>query len=115
MLEPPASSHRHLTQSDWETVERDPDFRALVAAKRRFILPATIFFLLYFFALPVLVGYDPLLMSRRIWGRVNLGYLFALSEFGMAWVIMLLYLWRARKFDRLEAGIVNKVQAEFHV
>ncbi|MEO6913730.1 MAG: DUF485 domain-containing protein [Candidatus Baltobacteraceae bacterium] len=115
MLEPPTSRHHHLTPSDWEALESDPDFRALIAAKRRFVLPATIFFLLYFFALPVLVGYDPALMSRKVWGQVNLAYVFALSEFVMAWVIMLLYIWRARTFDRLETGIVDKVRAEFNV
>ena len=39
------------------------DFRALVAAKRRFIVPATIFFIVYYFALPILVGYAPDLMK----------------------------------------------------
>ena len=33
-----------------------PEFRDLLAAKARFIVPATVFFLVYYFTLPVLVG-----------------------------------------------------------
>jgi uncharacterized membrane protein (DUF485 family) len=44
---------------DWAELERLPEFRALVRAKRAFVLPATVFFVAYYFALPVLVGYWP--------------------------------------------------------
>ena len=92
---------------DWEGIERDPDFRALVHAKRRFIFPATIFFIVYFFALPLLVGYWPEVMSRDVIGEVNVAYLFALSQFIMAWVIMAMYVKRARVFD----GMVERLIA----
>ena len=36
---------------DWEAVERSPEFQALVSRKRRFVLGATIFFLVYFLSL----------------------------------------------------------------
>ena len=41
----------------WEQIARDPDFRALLLDKAKFVAPATAFFLVYYFALPVLVGY----------------------------------------------------------
>ena len=79
-----------------------------MAAKRRFIVPATLFFIVYYFALPVLVGYYPGLMERRVLGSVNLAYLFALSQFVMAWVVMAMYLRRARAFDAMEHEIVAR-------
>jgi len=72
---------------DWAAIERTPEFRALVRAKRAFIVPATLFFIVYYFALPALVGYWPDLMSTRVAGHINLAYLFALSQFLMAWAI----------------------------
>ncbi|NOT61472.1 MAG: DUF485 domain-containing protein [Acidobacteria bacterium] len=39
------------------------EFKELVAAKRKFIIPATVFFIVYYFALPLLVGYAPALMA----------------------------------------------------
>src|SRR5689334_10671366 len=77
--------------ADWERVAALDEFKQLVAAKRRFIIPATIFFIVYYFALPLLVGYAPQLMSKRVLGVINLAYLFALSQFFMAWLIAALY------------------------
>ena len=105
--------HHHLTPSDWDTVAQDPNFQALIAGKRRFLTPATIFFLIYFMALPVLVGFQPGLMSRPVWGALTLAFVFALSQFAMAWILMALYLWRARAFDKQEAKIVENVRKEF--
>ena len=96
--------------TEWEAIERAPGFRELVAAKRRFIVPATLFFIVYYFALPVLVGYFPGVMERDVVGEVNLAYLFALSQFAMAWVLMAMYVRRARTFDALEHEIVRRHQ-----
>lgn len=95
-------------QAAWSAVEAEPQFRELVAARRRFIVPATVFFIIYYFALPVLVGYHPGLMDRDVVGDINLAYLFALSQFVMAWVVMWMYVRRARHFDALEHGIAQR-------
>lgn len=105
----PTPAHAHPAP-DWARIEADPEFRALVAAKRRFIVPATVFFIVYYFALPVLVGYFPALMGRDVVGDVNLAYLFALSQFAMAWILMALYVRRARRFDAMAAGIADRVR-----
>ena len=95
---------------DWAAIERTPEFRALVRAKRAFIVPATLFFVAYYFALPALVGYWPDVMSRRVAGHVNLAYLFALSQFVMAWAIMTLYVRRARRYDRMVERLLLRVK-----
>lgn len=95
--------------ADWERVAALEDFKRLVAAKRKFIIPATIFFVVYYFALPVLVGYAPGLMSKRVFGVVNVAYLFALSQFFMAWSIAALYVRAASRFDALAQSIINQV------
>lgn len=93
---------------DWAAIERTPEFRALVQAKRAFVIPASLFFVIYYFALPVLVGYWPELMSTRVIGRINVAYLFALSQFVMAWALMAAYVRRARVFDRMVDGLVQR-------
>src|SRR5580693_6278298 len=85
--------------SIWNRVAQTDDFKKLLAAKKAFVLPATIFFILYYFALPVSVGYFPAFMHRKVWGPVNIAYLFALSQFLVAWLIAYLYVRAARKFD----------------
>src|SRR6266850_1293593 len=97
---------------DWSLVTALPEFRTMVRAKLRFIIPATVFFVVYYFALPGLVGYAPGLMSKRVIGVVNIAYLFALSQFFMAWIIAALYLRAAAKFDKMEHAVIEKAESE---
>jgi uncharacterized membrane protein (DUF485 family) len=99
-----------INASDWATVERLPEFRALVRAKRAFILPASLFFVAYYFALPVLVGYLPEAMSARVAGPINVAYLFALSQFAMAWTLMALYVRRARRYDAMAEMLLQRLK-----
>lgn len=101
---------RHFSEEEWRSIEQDPEFVALVAAKRRFIVPATVFFIVYYFALPISVGFAPDLMSRNVIGRMNLAYLFALSQFLVAWGIAFLYLRRAGRFDEMAERIRDKAR-----
>ena len=93
--------------NDWDRIFSSDEFKALVRAKLRIILPATIFFIIYYFALPILVGYAPEFMSRKVLGSVNIAYLFALSQFFMAWIIAAIYLRAASRLDRMAKSIVE--------
>jgi uncharacterized membrane protein (DUF485 family) len=93
--------------TDWDVVAANPEFRALLRAKRRFIVPATIAFIVYYFALPILVGYAPAFMATRVIGPVNIAYLFALSQFFVAWLIAFLYVRAASRFDRQGKSVLE--------
>jgi len=93
---------------DWAIIARDADFNALRRAKLRFIVPATIFFLSYYMALPVLVGFCPDIMKQPVIGKVNWAYLFALSQFVMTWTICWLYVRAARNWDRMNMALLAK-------
>ncbi|HVR45099.1 MAG TPA: DUF485 domain-containing protein [Candidatus Binatia bacterium] len=97
----------HLPTSNWSALAAQPEFRALVRARRRFVTPATFFFIAYYLALPVAVGFWPAVMSRPLWGPLTIAYAFALSQFAMAWILLALYLRRARKFD-LQAALIRR-------
>jgi uncharacterized membrane protein (DUF485 family) len=92
----------------WRAIANTADFQRLTRAKARFIIPACVFFVVYYFALPVLVGYFPAVTERKVLGAINLAYLFALSQFFMAWVIMWLYVRQARRWDAMEHEIVTR-------
>jgi uncharacterized membrane protein (DUF485 family) len=92
---------------NWESIASSERFRNLLRAKRRFVVPAMIFFIAYYFALPVLIGYARPFMEKRVWGAVNLAYLFALSQFFMAWIIAALYVRAAAKFDRMARDVIE--------
>jgi uncharacterized membrane protein (DUF485 family) len=95
-----------IPTSKWDALAASPEFRRLITAKRNFIIPAVVFFLVYYFALPLGNGLAPSLMNTKIIGNINLAYLFALSEFVMAWILAYVYIRRAnRVFDQLAAAV----------
>ena len=98
------------SQSTWDEIAESKAFRDLMATKKIFIVPAFIFFVVYYFALPILVGYAPQFMSTKVIGEVNLAYLFALSQFFVAWIIAGLYVRAANDFDRLAKDILDKAE-----
>ncbi|MBL9132962.1 MAG: DUF485 domain-containing protein [Verrucomicrobiaceae bacterium] len=91
----------------WDQLEAKPEFRTLLARKSRFIIGSTIFFVAYYFALPVLVGYFPALMKKEVLGRLNWAYLFALSQFFMAWTLAWVYTRKAAQWDKEAASVVQ--------
>ena len=97
--------HRRIAPDQWQVLAEEPEFRALVAARRRFVLPATVFFLAFYLALPLSVGFAPAVMSRAVLGPLTLAYCFALAQFVMTWILLAVYLWRGRAFDLAAARI----------
>ncbi|GAX91566.1 DUF485 domain-containing protein [Effusibacillus lacus] len=94
-----ASAKGARPQTEWEKIAESAQFQQLVRKKRAFLIPATIFFIVYYFALPILAGYAKPLMATKITDSINFGYLFALSQFVMAWALAHLYAKKADEFD----------------
>ena len=93
---------------DWQAVAQSPEFRELVAARRRFVLPATIFFLAWYIGFILLAGYAPDFMGRSVYEGLTVGYCFALTQFVMVGALGLMYLRRSdRVYDPLAAKVVD--------
>lgn len=101
------------TPSDvWDRVAAMDEFKLLLIAKAEFVVPAVIVFVVYYFALPIAVGYFPTFMDKKVWGPVNIAYLFALSQFFVAWLIAGLYVRRAKIFDAFGSRILKNLERE---
>ena len=100
-----AAATEHRPDIDWEPVERSPEFRELVKRKKAFVIPATVFFMAWYFGFIILAGYAPDFMGREfLTDGLTVGYVFALSQFVMTWVLGWMYLRKAdRVFDPLAA------------
>jgi uncharacterized membrane protein (DUF485 family) len=93
---------------DWEGIERSAEFRDLIARRRRFVLPATIFFLSWYLGFILLAGYAEDFMGSSIYEGFTVGYLLALTQFVMVWVLGFWYLHKAdREYDPLEREVVE--------
>lgn len=90
------------TKIDWIKAERSPEFRDLIRKRRAFVLPATIFFLAWYFGFIVLAGYAEDFMGSSVYEGLTVGYVLALTQFVMTWGLAWMYLRRAdRDFDPL--------------
>jgi uncharacterized membrane protein (DUF485 family) len=97
---------------DWAAVERSPEFRELIAARRRFVLPATIFFLAWYLGFILLAGYAPDFMARSVHQGLTVGYCLALTQFVVVGVLGIMYLRRSERiYDPLAEKAARRALA----
>ena len=94
---------------DWEAIEQTPEFQELVHKRRSFVVPATIFFLVWYMAFILLAAYAEDFMSERVYEGLTVGYVLALTQFVMVVVLGLMYLRRSeRVYDPLAAKAIER-------
>jgi uncharacterized membrane protein (DUF485 family) len=95
---------------NWKAIDTDARFQELHSRKTRFLWGLMIFSIIYYFLLPIGAAYFTDLFKIKVWGPVNVGILFALSEFVVAWLIAYYYTRRAnREFDGMADQLMNDV------
>lgn len=93
---------------NWAAIDADPRFQALHQKKTMFLWGLMIFSVIYYFLLPIGAAYFQDLFKIKVWGVVNVGILFALSEFIVAWTIAYVYSKKANaEFDSMAQEIIN--------
>ena len=96
------------TKVHWEAVEADPRFIRLHRDKNKFLWRMMLFALAFYCLLPISTAYFQDLFIVKVWGVVNLGLIFALSQFVVAWVIAIVYAKRAnQEFDVRAKALVE--------
>lgn len=99
---------------DWSAIAADPKFRDLNRRKTRFLAGLMLLSVVYYFLLPSGAAYFPELFATRVFGPVNVGILFALSEFAAAWAVAIVYTRRANAdFDRAAQEIARDAVAAY--
>jgi uncharacterized membrane protein (DUF485 family) len=91
---------------DWAAVIADPRFNKLHRRKTAFLWGLMAFSVVYYFLLPIGAAYFQDLFKVRVWGVINVGLVFALSEFVVAWGIAIYYSHVANaEFDHVASDI----------
>jgi uncharacterized membrane protein (DUF485 family) len=99
---------------NWLAAERSPEFRELRRRKRAFVVPATLFFLTWYFGFIALAGYAESFMGRSIYEGFTVGYALALTQFVMVWVLGAMYLRKAsREWEPLRQEAVARALMYF--
>ena len=101
------------SQIDWKAIDSQPAFQDLHGKKMGFLWGLMIFSLVYYFMLPIGAAYFQDIYKIKVWGPVNVGILFALSEFVVAWALAFIYARRANSvFDPMAAAIVRDAEKQ---
>jgi uncharacterized membrane protein (DUF485 family) len=102
------------TQYDWKAIVADPRFDALHRKKTAFLWGLMVFSIVFYFLLPIGAAYFQDLFKVKVFGPVNVGILFALCEFVVAWGIAFYYAHKANaEFDTAAADIVRDVEKKY--
>jgi uncharacterized membrane protein (DUF485 family) len=105
--------HHHLTAREWDKLAADPQFQALLRERRRFVIPASIFFLLFYLSLPIGIAIAPTFMGKPAFGGLTVAFALGLLQFVMAWGVLFLYMREAKIFDLKAEAIATRAHEEF--
>ena len=95
---------------DWSKIEATPQFQELHSRKNAFLWGLMAFSVFYYFLLPIGAAWFTDVYRVQVWGSVNVGLLFALSEFIVAWGIAWIYSVKAAQFDAMAEVIVKNAR-----
>jgi len=99
------------TQVDWRAIDSRPEFQDLHKRKVRFLTTLMVISLVFYFLLPIGAAYFQDIYKIQVWGPVNVGLVFALLQFIVAWGIAWYYARRANsEFDPMAAAIVRDAE-----
>ncbi len=100
-------------KEDWAAVARNPKFLELSRRKAYFLFGWWIFSTIYYFLLPIGAGAAPGVFSVKVIGNINIGYLFALSQFFVSWALALYYYsWATRVSDKLTSELIDELKLQ---
>ena len=93
----------------WLVMSEDPEFRALVASKRRFLLTCWVLVASSYLALSMGAALAPVWFATLVIGEVNIGLILAMGEVLLVLLVATLYVRKAcQDFDRSAAVLAAR-------
>lgn len=91
---------------NFEKISESQELKHLLKEKKKFLVPLVLFFMVFYFLLPVLTSYTKILNKPAI-GSISWTWIYALAQFVMTWVLCSIYVKKSGKFDHLVNQIVE--------
>jgi uncharacterized membrane protein (DUF485 family) len=97
-------------EPDWGALARSPQFRELMASRRRFLVAGTAFYSLYFLAYLCLLGFAPDAMGKYLFGSVSYALAGGMSLVVLAFVMAFLHARKAGEWERMAQAVLASAQ-----
>ncbi|KAB2333439.1 DUF485 domain-containing protein [Bacillus mesophilum] len=94
-------------QINYDQIANSSEFKQLIKQKKKFLVPMTIFFLVFYFTLPILTSYTTILNQPAI-GSITWTWVYAFAQFIMTWALCMIYVRKAAGFDQKADEIVDQ-------
>lgn len=96
-------------EGTYQRIEESEDFRELRRKFRGFVFPMTAIFLAWYLLYVVASGWFRDFMGTKLWGNINVAYVFGLLQFVTTFLIAWLY-WRHA--DRVLDPLAERIRGE---
>jgi len=95
----------------WIEGIESPDFKTLIDAKQRSIVPMIVIYMIGYMGLSVLAGFGRGLLGTKVLGAVNLGFVLIAGNYLMSWALAIVYARiSANRHDPLVKIVVDKAR-----
>lgn len=99
-------------ETDYQRVQRSPEFQDLRRRFRNFVFPMTALFLAWYFLYVLLANYAQEFMSQRVVGNITVGLLLGLGQFVSTFVITMAYArWANQKQDAVAENLREHIES----
>jgi uncharacterized membrane protein (DUF485 family) len=95
----------------YERLIQTEEFADLIKRKKAFIIPTTIFFLIFYFTLPILAAYTKVLHTEVL-GTITGAWIFAGLQFLLVWICGFIYIKKSENYDNMAKAILQKYRKE---
>jgi uncharacterized membrane protein (DUF485 family) len=96
----------------WIEGVESAEFKTLIDAKRRSIVPMVVIYIVGYMGLSVLAGFGRGILGTKVLGAVNLGIVLIAGNYVMSWVLGIVYARiSANRHDPLVKVVIDKVRA----
>ena len=96
----------------WIDGVRSAEFKTLIDAKRRSIVPMVVIYVVGYMGLSVLAGFGRGILGIKVLGPVNLGFALIAGNYVMSWALAIAYARiSAKSHDPLVRVVVDKARA----
>ncbi|KOR77665.1 hypothetical protein AM232_03640 [Bacillus sp. FJAT-21352] len=101
----------HDSGNKYRQLIETEEFKYLLQRKKAFIVPVTLFFLAFYFVLPILAAYSEVLKGEAFF-HITWAWVYALLQFAVVWIGGIVYIKKAAKYDKMAKNILNKYEKE---
>jgi uncharacterized membrane protein (DUF485 family) len=105
------STSGHDNGNKYRQLIETEEFKYLLQKKKAFIVPVTLFFLAFYFVLPILAAYSEVLKGEAFF-NITWAWVYALLQFAVVWLGGIVYIKKAEKYDKMAKNILNKYEKE---